>query len=173
MDGAELFTDITETTGAIRKTLEANEFQPFDGNQIASLQSQLRLLQDRVKVWPSTLISTSVWLMIKWRSIRRAMTNVWSQSTNRTGIGGGKFEAILSTCKLLLFWGLVGYIRMESEPFGFHASLANQHYDKLSSGLTKREFVQRRMNFGDRSCSIEKSTESGTTKKKSVERTTG
>ncbi|XP_050938893.1 uncharacterized protein LOC103496569 isoform X3 [Cucumis melo] len=100
MDGAELFTDITETTGAIRKTLEANEFQPFDGNQIASLQSQLRLLQDRVK-------------------------------------------------------------ELEEEN------------SKLSSPLASCCCSERRMNFGDRSCSIEKSTESGTTKKKSVERTTG
>lgn len=173
MDGAELFTDLTETTGATRKTLEANEFQPFDGNQIASLQSQLRLLQDRVKVWPSTLISTSIWLLTKWRSTRRATAVVSSQSTNRTGIGGEKFEAILSTCKLLLFWGFVCYIRTKSELFGFHASLANHRYGKLSSGLTKHEFVQRRMNFGDRSRSIEKSKESGTTKKKSVEKTTG
>ncbi|XP_031743183.1 tRNA pseudouridine(38/39) synthase isoform X4 [Cucumis sativus] len=100
MDGAELFIDLTETTGATRKTVEANEFQPFDGNQIASLQSQLRLLQDRVK---------------------------------------------------------------ELE----------EKNSKLSSRLASCCCSERRMNFGDRSRSIEKSKESGTTKKKSVEKTTG
>lgn len=80
MDGAEHSLDHRETTGAIGTTSGANEFQPFDGNQIASLQSQLLLLQGRVKVWPSTLISTSAWLMsvTKWRSIGRAMTDVRS-----------------------------------------------------------------------------------------------
>ncbi|XP_038884609.1 tRNA pseudouridine(38/39) synthase isoform X4 [Benincasa hispida] len=49
MDGAEHSLDYRESTEAIGMTSGANEFQPFNGNQIASLQSQLRLLQGRVK----------------------------------------------------------------------------------------------------------------------------
>ena len=66
---------------------------------------------------------------------------------------------------------------MKSELFGCHASPANLRVD-FSSGLTKHEFVQRRMNFDDGSSSIEKSKKYGslkdkTTKKKAVEKTPG
>lgn len=66
---------------------------------------------------------------------------------------------------------------MKSELFGCHASPANLRVG-FSPGLTKHEFVQRRMNFDDGSSSIEKSRKYGslkdkTTKKKAVEKTPG
>ncbi|CAK9313472.1 unnamed protein product [Citrullus colocynthis] len=100
MDGGEHSLDHRETTGAIGTTSGANEFQPLDGNQIASLQSQLLLLQGRVK-------------------------------------------------------------ELEEEN------------SKLSSRLATCRCSERRMNSDDGSRSIEKSKESGTTKKKAVEKTPG
>ncbi|KAG7016392.1 hypothetical protein SDJN02_21501, partial [Cucurbita argyrosperma subsp. argyrosperma] len=49
MDGAEHSLDYRGGTGAMETTSGTDEFQPFDGNLIGNLQSQLRLLQGRVK----------------------------------------------------------------------------------------------------------------------------